>query len=510
MKALVAILAISTTVAATSAVYLSATRPTPAAAHQTVAAQPVAAAADIPPASHRNPPERTEFLGRLKAVSDLEVRAAGGGFVLHARVDPGDSVEKGQTLIELENPALDETVRRAVASLERAKGDLEAQQQRRVNAEQRREGVRGAASFAARGTGGSLAQMARNDEQQARARVAEAEAELQKARQALGETQIVAPLSGYVAERRVSVGDRIEPGMTVLRMIDVSTLQLVIDLADGDASQAVPASVEEAMITFDAIPDRRFVGRVVRSLGREVLPGHANALSIEVANPDRLLKPGMSGRVRLVSGSSDEPRLAATPGRFRSLRGESRSMADGPSDADLLREMLVTVKGLATTLAVAADAQTKELARKQEAAKVTVEATSQYFKLLEREVSELRPEVATHHAVSLEKAADEIDNLPILHVDEELVTFGADVSQTLRTMAERRRSISRLRSNSDVTASEESQAENSAIRTQGIQRITIGLAGMRRKMTKKYNLEFVASAANVHTAAVSKRRPARR
>jgi hypothetical protein len=350
--------------------------------------------------------------------------------------------------------------------------------------------------------------MARNDEQQARTRVAEAEAALQKARLAPSESQIVAPLSGYVSERRVSVGERIEPGMTVLRIVDVSTLKMEIDAAEGNASQTGLASAREAMITFDAIPERRFVGKVVRSLGRESLLGHPNAVSIEVANPDRLLKPGMSGRVRLVSGS--EPNFASTSGRYRPLARQSRSSADGLSDADLLREMLASMKGLAITLAVAADAQTKELTRKQEAAKVTVEATTQYFGLLERQVADLRPENASRHAVSLEKAADEIDKLPILHVDEELLAFGAEVGQSLRGMAELRRSISRSRSNTDVTVTEEAQVENSAVRTQGMQRIAIGLATMRRKMTKKYNLEFLANAGTVRTASVSKKRPARR
>jgi RND family efflux transporter MFP subunit len=463
--------------------------------------------ADASTVARRTPTERAELVGRLSAASEVDVQATGGGSVLHTRVDPGDLVEKGQTLIEFENAAPEETVRRAETALELAKSELEAQQQRRLSAEQRREGLLGA-SLAGRGVGEGSLRMARNDEQQARTRVAEAEAALQKARLAPSESQIVAPLSGYVSERRVSVGERIEPGMTVLRIVDVSTLKMEIDAAEGNASQTGLASAREAMITFDAIPERRFVGKVVRSLGRESLLGHPNAVSIEVANPDRLLKPGMSGRVRLVSGS--EPNFASTSGRYRPLARQSRSSADGLSDADLLREMLASMKGLAITLAVAADAQTKELTRKQEAAKVTVEATTQYFGLLERQVADLRPENASRHAVSLEKAADEIDKLPILHVDEELLAFGAEVGQSLRGMAELRRSISRSRSNTDVTVTEEAQVENSAVRTQGMQRIAIGLATMRRKMTKKYNLEFLANAGTVRTASVSKKRPARR
>ncbi|HXY33185.1 MAG TPA: efflux RND transporter periplasmic adaptor subunit [Planctomycetaceae bacterium] len=507
MKFLVAVLAVSTTFAAGSAVYLAGTRSTPIATPQSPvvgSAARLATATEVPSVPRRSPADRSELVGRLAAATEYDVQANGRGFVLHARVDPGDFVEKGQTLVELENPTSEEPVRRAETALELAKSELEAQQRRRADAEQRREGLLGA-SLAGRGISGGMLRMARLDEQQARARVAEAEANLQKARQAEGDMQVVSPVSGYVAERRVSVGDKVEPGMTVLRIVDGSMLKLVVELAEGDLAQAVPASAREAMITFDALPERQFVGQIVRSLSRE---GHPNALTIEVANSDRLLKPGMSGRVRLVSEAYGDPGFTATS-RYGSIRREPRNEA-GPSEGVLLRGVLVSLKGLAVTLATAADAQTKELARKQAASQVTVEATTQYFGLLERQVTDLRPDSTSHHAVSLEKAADEIDNLPILHVDEELVAFGADVAQNLRAMAERRRSISRTRSYTDVTMSEEAQVENSAIRTQGMQKITVALASMRRKMTKKYNLEFLANAGSIHTASVTKRRITRR
>ncbi len=353
-----------------------------------------------------------------------------------------------------------------------------------------------------------MGRFARSDEQQARARLAEAENALAKARQAQGDAQIVSPISGYVAERRVSIGDRVSPGTEVVHVVDISILKLTAAVVDVNSSETL--STRKALVSCDAVPGRQFVGRVVRSLSNDTTPGHTNTLTIEVANPDRVLKPGMAARARLVSESSGELAYSSRSGSYGSLRRQSASTANGPSDVDLFREMTASLKGLAVTLAAAADAQTKELTRKQEAAKVTVEATTQYFGLLERQVNDLRPENATHHAVSLEKAADEIDSLPILHVDDELLAFGADVAQNLRSMAERRRSVSRSRSNADVTVSDETQVENSAIRTQGIQKITIGLASMRRKMTKKYNLEFLANAGNLRTAASARRRTARR
>jgi RND family efflux transporter MFP subunit len=503
MKALVAILSLSTSVAAVSAVYL-ATRTKPVTATQAVVSvQPTAASAIAPEARSVAPRtvagERAELVGRLAAASELEVRAAASGSVLHARVDPGDCVEKGQTLVELENPALNEPVRQAEMALELAKSDLEAEQIRLASAEREREQPT-ARPF--RGRGAGLQRIARAGAQQARARVAQAEAALAHAKQALGDSQIVAPIAGCVAERRVSVGDRVVPGMTLMRLADISTLLLVVSTAELESSPALPVTARDAVVTVDSLPDRQFVGRVSRSLGTDGQSGRS-ALTIEVANSTRQLRPGMPARVRLVSESYAATNLS-TLERFGSTRRGLREFSDNTSDGDLIRQMLVSMKGLAVTLTVAADAQTKELTRKQEAAKVTVEATTQYFGQLERELVDLRPDNNSHHAVNLEKAADQVDGLPVLHVDEELLAFGADVAQSLRAMAERRRSISRTRTNSDVTLSDEAQIENSAIRTQGMQRITIGLANMRRKLTKKYNLEFLAT--NMHTASASTKR----
>ncbi|HET6323699.1 MAG TPA: efflux RND transporter periplasmic adaptor subunit [Planctomycetaceae bacterium] len=501
MKALVAILSLSTTVAAGSAVYLSTNRVKLAPSPQSAAAVPAVAKTDSPATLPHTSSERSELVGRLAPAAEFEVRASANSSVLRARVDPGDLVEKGQTLLELENPAIEETVRRAEMTLELAKSELENVQLRQASGDQRRPRMLGGPAGGGR--------FGHSGEPQARARVAEAEAALTRARQASGETRINAPISGYVAERRVSVGDRITPGMVVLQIMDVSTLKLTLDSPAADVAQALTPDTHAALITFDAMPNRQFTGRVIRSLGSDLSAGHSGDVSIEVPNPDRMLKPGMSAHVRLVGDPYGDSKLASTSGRLGASRYESRRSVETVSDAELVRGMLASMKGLAITLTVAADVQTKELTRKQEAAKVTVEATTKYFESLERELVELRPDNNLHHAVNLEKAADQIDNLPLLHVDEELLAFGAEVAQSLRAMAERRRSISRGQ-NSDVSVSDVAQVENSAIRTQGMQRIQIGVANMRRKMTKKYNLEFVALATNMrNTSASNKRRAAK-
>jgi RND family efflux transporter MFP subunit len=513
MRILVAILALATSVATGTAIHLYLSRPMVApVAKSSAAVQQPSAATPVPVASASEVPavaEKPELIGRLAAASDHEVLATSEGYVLHVRVDTGDFVERGQTVVEIENPALAETVRRAETALELAKSDLEAQQQRRAGVERRRGLGSARLAFAGAGDSGGELRAARSDENQARFRVVQAEAAVQTARKALDNSQIVAPVSGCVFARRVSVGDRIAPGKSLMRIVDVSTLNLVVDVAAGSSVRSIPEEGRPMSVTVDALPDRQFVGHVVRALADRPTSaegGHASgpSVTIELANPDRLLKPGMAAHARLAADSYGSS-LASSRG-FESSRQSIRTTT--VADRNGLNDLFTSLKGLATTLSVAADAQTKDLARKREAAQISVEATNRYFASLERELADVRPDSVSHRAVNLEKTADQIDILPILHVDEELVAFGAEVAQNLRMMAERRRNLGRNQAYQDVSAQDEVQIENSAVRTQGWQRIAIGLANIRHKMTRKYNFEFVAT--NFRTASGQRGRSTKR
>ena len=138
MKALVAVLALATSVAAGSAIHLYLTRPAPAPLQPVATVQQPAPTSAIPAVQPQQArPQNSELMGRLAAATDFEVRAMADGYVLHVRVDSGDFVERGQTLVELENPTLSENLRHAETTFELAKSELEAQEQRRAGVDRR-------------------------------------------------------------------------------------------------------------------------------------------------------------------------------------------------------------------------------------------------------------------------------------------------------------------------------------------------------------------------------------
>jgi hypothetical protein len=157
----------------------------------------------------------------------------------------------------------------------------------------------------------------------------------------------------------------------------------------------------------------------------------------------------------------------------------------------------------------------KESESKEDPMKATVDASLRYFKTLEKLIEDLRGGLNTDaKSAWYEKTARKIDNMPILHVDDELLAFGAQVAKDLRQSAEKGRTIGRQNSENQIAAVAsygnyydgyggyysnagnlpilQTQAINasSTNRTRGMQAINNGMGDIRRRMTKKYQVEF--------------------
>jgi HlyD family secretion protein len=167
-------------------------------------------------------------------------------------------------------------------------------------------------------------EMARADAEMARANVANAEAvseeraaALDEAEVALGRTIVRAPIDGVVISREVS------PGQAVAAGLETKTLfRIAHDLAE----MQVHGSVDEADIglvlegqwvdfTVDAYPGRVFKGRIaqVRMAPATVQNVVTYAAIVSAPNPQRLLFPGMTAALRIVTRKAE--RVLTIPNR---------------------------------------------------------------------------------------------------------------------------------------------------------------------------------------------------
>jgi hypothetical protein len=155
----------------------------------------------------------------------------------------------------------------------------------------------------------------------------------------------------------------------------------------------------------------------------------------------------------------------------------------------------------------------KESQSKEDPAKATLEASKRYFKTLEKLLDDLKAGLNTDAKTTwYERTARKIDQMPILHVDEELLAFGANTAKSLRETAEQGRNIGRANSVNQMQAiasygnyydgggynaggsvpvlTQQAVGAASQNRTRGLQALNNGLGDIRRSMTKKYQVEF--------------------
>ena len=203
----------------------------------------------------------------------------------------------------------------------------------------------------------------------------------------------------------------------------------------------------------------------------------------------------------------------------------------GPLSADALRKVFSVLELPAVHLGESKGRPDREAGAKAEppSSSEIREKSLTYFSSIQVMLKDLRKGLKKTRATSswTERYARRIDNLPILHVDDELLEYGAYLTENLRAMALAKRSAGisagvrtagdygrfnystsygygygygygRSRTGNDSQAStlnrarisKEEMAEASNARVEGWKSIDDATADIRRRMTKKYDTEF--------------------
>ena len=266
------------------------------------------AAVDVVRVVPRSIAERIELVGSLEPVKAVEIRSRLSGYLGSISFDVGDRVEAGQTVVELDDAATRELVSRAAAAEQVAAAQLKAQIARERQALREVERLRELADSGVSTTqqieeAESALLVATAETELERARQAQAKADLERSRLALDELKITTPISGYVAERSADVGDLSRAEEVLLRIVDLSLIQTVVNVVERDYAKIRLG--ETATITVDGIPNRQFTGRIVRQAPVLDPTTRTAKVMIEIANEDALLKPGMHGRVVMTVSRQD-------------------------------------------------------------------------------------------------------------------------------------------------------------------------------------------------------------
>lgn len=118
--------------------------------------------------------------------------------------------------------------------------------------------------------------------------------------------ELRSPIDGLVAERIPAVGEWLEPGATVLRIIDLRTLRAEGFLPHAAARQT-PVGTRVELAVDDGAEVTRHPGRIVH-VAREINPVTRDVqVWAEIDNPDGHLQPGLRGTLRVLPPGNREP-----------------------------------------------------------------------------------------------------------------------------------------------------------------------------------------------------------
>lgn len=117
---------------------------------------------------------------------------------------------------------------------------------------------------------------------------------------------VIAPFAATVEELILAASERVNLGEDILIIADTTRLWVQADIRDKDWSALKLSAGQKIQVQSPAFPDKT-LDSTIAFVGRTVNPEtRATTLVADIANDDRLLKPGMFVRVILPAGPSVE------------------------------------------------------------------------------------------------------------------------------------------------------------------------------------------------------------
>lgn len=219
-------------------------------------------------------------IGNATANEAVMITSKVTGIVHSINFTEGEAVESGKVLVELDDRELKANLLAAQADVRNARQNYDRT-------------VKLAAS--------QNAPKARVEELQAGLQAAEARAEATAAR--LSDMTIVAPFSGKLGLRRISVGTLIQSGTVITTLDDTSVIKMDFSVPETLLAALSPGQAVEART--DAFPDRHFAG-MVKTVDSRIDPStRAFDVRAEIPNSDGTLKPGMLLTLQLTLAKRD-------------------------------------------------------------------------------------------------------------------------------------------------------------------------------------------------------------
>jgi len=335
--------------------------------------------------------------GKMDAIERVNVGAQVSGQVKKLYIKAGDAVSKGELIAEIDDQPQRSDLRNAQAALSVAQADLETreaalirqdaqfkrlQQMLKTNAVSRQDYDEAAEAWST----------ARAELTAQKARVIQAQIEVDKKQLDLSYTRIMAPMDGTVIAIVTKQGQTVNAAQsapTIAKLAQLGTMTIKVQISEADINNVKPG--QQAWFTTFANPDKRY-NATLRSIELapesvmkdDALMGNSestptsstnaaiyyNAL-LDVPNPDNALRISMTAQVNLLRDAAKDALLIPVQATKKDAEGktfvevadkqeqpEKRIITTGISDSvdiQVLSGLKVGEKVILATQAVGAD-----------------------------------------------------------------------------------------------------------------------------------------------------------
>ncbi|NQD35690.1 efflux RND transporter periplasmic adaptor subunit [Permianibacter sp. IMCC34836] len=222
--------------------------------------------------------QTVEAVGSLVANETVVIRPEVAGRISRFGFTEGQPVKAGAVLVQLDDSVQAAQLQRAKATLDLAQADY----QRRVDLLQKQ-----------------LISQTEFDQTASQLKVAQADVALADAQ--LGKMRVRAPFDAVIGVRSVSPGAMVQAGQDLVTLVDVHPIKIDFRIPERYLASVQPQ--QDMQLTLDALPGRRFTGKVFAIDPQVDEKGRSLVLRAQVPNPKAELKPGLFARVLLVLAS---------------------------------------------------------------------------------------------------------------------------------------------------------------------------------------------------------------
>ncbi len=241
--------------------------------------------------------------GTVQPDTLVEVKSKASGEILEIKVETGQSVRRGDLLVQVDQRSARNSVSQSEAQLEVARARL-------ANAETQKR--RSDELFKSQSITEQELETATLGVANAKAEVVNAQVAVENARIRMEDTEVLAPIGGTVISKTVERGQVISSpssdvggGTVLLKMADLELVQVRTLVDETDIGKVKPGL--RSTVTVDAYPNQPFQGEVLKIEPQAETAQNVTMFPVlvRIENRNGLLKPGMNADVQIHVGERD-------------------------------------------------------------------------------------------------------------------------------------------------------------------------------------------------------------